>query len=60
MNNTKIAEVLDHIFESLYDNDANTKHLDHAFAQQIVDVEKYLKIRLKDLGISRQWILIRP
>ena len=60
MNNTKIAEVLDHIFETFYDNDANTKHLDHDFAQQIVDVEKYLKIRLKDLGISRQWILIRP
>ena len=54
MNNTKIAEVLDHIFETFYDNDANTKHLDHDFAQQIVDVEKYLKIRLKDLGISRQ------
>ena len=42
MDNTKVAEVLDHLFETFYDNDANTKHLDHDFAQQIVDVEKYL------------------
>jgi hypothetical protein len=42
MDNTKVAEVLEHIFQTFYDNDANTKHLDHDFAQQIVDVEKYL------------------
>jgi len=54
MNNTKIAEVLDHIFETFYDNDANTKHLDHDFAQQIVDVEKYLdELRLLNREIFK-------
>ena len=38
----KIMQVINHVFETFYDDNNNTKHLDSDFAEQIVEVEKYL------------------
>lgn len=43
----KVSEVLTHLFESFYDDENNTKHLDTDFARQIIVVEKYLEYKLK-------------
>ena len=42
MENFKIMQVINHVFETFYDDNNNTKHLDSDFAEQIVEVEKYL------------------
>ena len=42
MENFKIMQVINHLFETFYDDNNNTKHLDSDFAEQIVEVEKYL------------------
>ncbi len=50
MKNIKVLQVINHVFETFYDDNNNTKHLDTDFAKQIVEVEKYLisKFNTKD------------
>ena len=47
MPNKRVLEVLDVVFDSFFDNESNTKHLDHEFAKQIVEVEHELKLQFK-------------
>ena len=47
MSNKRVLEVLDVVFDSFFDNESNTKHLDHEFLKQIVEVEHKLKLQFE-------------
>ena len=47
MPNKRVLEVLDVVFDSFFDNESNTKHLNHEFVKQIVEVEHKLKLQFE-------------